>query len=116
MNIGELKHRITIQQNQKVNDGQGGFSSNWVELGKLWAKAETSTPRERFYRGEDQHLQSITFIVRQNQSFLVPSSQASDNLRIVHRGDYFRVNAIAQYKYDLDFYTVTAELFGVTAT
>ena len=39
MNIGELKHRIRFEQNQKISDGQGGFDSNWVELDKLWAKA-----------------------------------------------------------------------------
>ena len=116
MNIGELKHRITIQENQRVADGQGGFSSNWVELGKVWAKAVEQSPRERFYRGEEQHTQGFTFTVRQNQSFLVPNSQKSDRLRIVHRGNYFRISGISQNKYDLDFYDVNAELFGSVVT
>ena len=29
MNIGELKHRIRFEQNQKISAGQGGFDSNW---------------------------------------------------------------------------------------
>ena len=46
----------------KKSDGQGGFDSNWVELDKLWAKAVEQSPRERFYRGEEQHTQG--FILR----------------------------------------------------
>jgi len=122
MNIGKLRHRLTIVENQKVSDGQGGFVSDWVELGKVWAdategsKAGQSNIRERFYRGEEQHLQKMTFTVRQNQSFLVPNSQKSDKLRIEHRGNYFRVIGIAQDQYNLDFYIVSAELFGATVT
>ena len=33
MNIGELKHRIRFEKNQKISDGQGGFDSNWVGVG-----------------------------------------------------------------------------------
>jgi SPP1 family predicted phage head-tail adaptor len=116
MNIGKLRHRLTIAENQKVSDGQGGFVSDWVELGKVWADAKPMTPRERFYRGEEQHTQGMTFTVRQNQSFLVPNSQKSDKLRIEHRGNYFRVIGIAQDQYNLDFYIVSAELFGATVT
>ena len=115
MNIGELKHRIIFEQNQKVSDGQGGFDSNWVELDKLWAKAVEQSPRERFYRGEDQHTQSFTFTIRQNQAIVIPATRNSADLRIVHRSQYFRITGISQDKYDLDFYNISAELWGGVA-
>ena len=115
MNIGELKHRIRFEQNQKISDGQGGFDSNWVELDKLWAKAVEQSPRERFYRGEEQHTQGIIFTIRQNQAITIPATRDSSNLRIVHRGQTFRITGISQDKYDLDFYNITAELWGGVA-
>ena len=115
MNIGELKHRIRFEQNQKISDGQGGFDSNWAELDKLWAKAVEQSPRERFYRGEEQHTQGFIFTIRQNQAITIPATRDSSNLRIVHRGQTFRITGISQDKYDLDFYNITAELWGGVA-
>ena len=46
MNIGELKHRIRFEQNQKISDGQGGFDSNWVELDKLESYRDWETDRK----------------------------------------------------------------------
>lgn len=60
MNIGELKHRITIQQCTKASDGQGGFTSTWSTLVSVWSKATPQSERERFYRGENQHTQGYT--------------------------------------------------------
>ena len=87
MNIGELKHRIRFEKNQKISDGQGGFDSNWVELDKLWAKAVEQSPRSA-YRGEEQHTQGFIFTIRQNQAITIPATRDSSNLRIVHRGGY----------------------------
>ena len=115
MNIGELKHRITIEQCTKSSDGQGGFTSAWSTLVSVWSKATPQSERERFYRGENQHTQGYTFTIRQNQAVTVPATRDSDNIRIVHRNEYYRITGISRNKDDLDFYDIKAELWGAVA-
>ena len=115
MNIGELKHRITIQQCTKASDDQGGFTSTWSTLVSVWSKATPQSERERFYRGENQHTQGYTFTIRQNQAVTVPSTRDSDNIRIVHRNEIYRITGISRNKDDLDFYDIKAELWGGVA-
>lgn len=115
MNIGELKHRITIQQCTKASDGQGGFTSTWSTLVSVWSKAIPQSERERFYRGENQHTQAYTFTIRQNQAVTVPATRDSDNIRIVHRNEIYRITGISRNKDDLDFYDIKAELWGGVA-
>lgn len=115
MNIGELKHRITIEQCTKASDGQGGFTSAWSTLVSVWSKATPQSERERFYRGENQHTQGYTFTIRQNQAVTVPSTRDSDNIRIVHRNEYYRITGISRRNDDLDFYEIKAELWGGVA-
>lgn len=115
MNIGELKHRITIQENQKVSDGQGGFTSTWSTLVSVWSKATPQSERERFYRGENQHTQGYTFTIRQNQAVTIPATRDSANIRIKHRNEYYRITGISRLKDNLDFYEIKAELWGGVA-
>ena len=115
MNIGELKHRITIQQCTKASDDQGGFTSTWSTLVSVWSKATPQSERERFYRGENQHTQGYTFTIRQNQAVTVPATRDSDNIRIVHRNEIYRITGISRNKDDLDFYEIKAELWGGVA-
>ncbi len=115
MNIGELNHRISFERNEKTSDGQGGFVADWVIIASVWAKATEQNVQERFYRGTDSHKQAFTFLIRQPQSFIVDNTRNSDNLRISHRGQYFRITGISQYKYKLDFYEIKAELWGAIA-
>ena len=115
VNIGELKHRITFWQESNASDGQGGFVTTWSQLANAWAKVVEQSPRERFYRGEEQHTQGFIFTIRQNQAITIPATRDSSNLRIVHRGQTFRITGISQDKYDLDFYNITAELWGGVA-
>ena len=115
MNIGELKHRITIQQCTKASDDQGGFTSTWSTLVSVWSKATPQSERELFYRGENQHTQGYTFTIRQNQAVTVPSTRDSDNIRIVHRNEIYRITGISRRNDDLDFYEIKAELWGGVA-
>ncbi len=115
MNIGELKHRIVIEQVAKTSDGQGGYTSVWSTLASVWAKAVEQSERERFYRGEVQHTQAYTFTIRQNQSVTIPATRDSTNIRIKHRNEYYRITGISRLKDDLDFYEIKAELWGGVA-
>lgn len=38
--IGALRHRITLEEVQRVSDGGGGFTENWVTVANLSATIE----------------------------------------------------------------------------
>ena len=121
ISAGELKHRITIGLESNVSDGQGGFVTTWAALGSAWAAASgaakigQSSVRSAFVHGQETHSERISFSIRQKQTFAL-DTRLSDKYRISHRGQYFRVLGISQHKYDLDFYSITCELWGATTT
>ena len=121
ISAGELKHRITIGLESNVSDGQGGFVTTWAALGSAWAAASgaakigQSSIKNAFIHGQETHSERISFSIRQKQAFTL-DTRLSDKYRISHRGQYFRVLGISQHKYDLDFYSITCELWGATTT
>ena len=121
ISAGELKHRITIGLESNVSDGQGGYVTTWTTLGNAWAAASgaakigQSSVRSAFVHGQETHSERISFSIRQKQTFSL-DTRLSDKYRISHRGQYFRVLGISQHKYDLDFYSITCELWGATTT
>lgn len=36
--IGELRHRVTLEEAQRAGDGGGGASVSWLALTDLWAR------------------------------------------------------------------------------
>ena len=121
ISAGELKHRIIVQSESNASDGQGGFVTTWAALGSAWAAASgaakigQSSVKNAFVHGQETHSERISFSIRQKQTFAL-DTRLSDKYRISHRGQYFRVLGISQHQYDLDFYSITCELWGATTT
>ena len=42
-----LNRLLALEEATRVADGAGGYTLDWVELGKLWAAVEAGTGRER---------------------------------------------------------------------
>lgn len=40
MNIGKMRHRVTIQALQPVPDGGGGYTEDWINVDTVWAEVE----------------------------------------------------------------------------
>ena len=51
MIAGELRHRVTVQEETDTVDGQGGYTSAWSTFCKVWARIEPLSATEQFYRG-----------------------------------------------------------------
>lgn len=65
--IGKLRHEITIQEVVRVEDGQGGFSSEgWTTFGPptVWAKITPLSSREIFFSQSMQARVTHKIIVR----------------------------------------------------
>jgi SPP1 family predicted phage head-tail adaptor len=37
LNIGQMRHRVTLQYPAKVPDGQGGTTDTWTDTATVWA-------------------------------------------------------------------------------
>lgn len=44
--IGELRHRLTVQNPTRASDGDGGYTDTWAAASPspVWGKVEPSTP------------------------------------------------------------------------
>lgn len=48
MNIGKLRHRVTIQNKVTLPDGYGGVTSTWQDVATVWASVEPLNGRELY--------------------------------------------------------------------
>jgi head-tail adaptor len=40
INIGNLRHRLTLEAPVEMSDGAGGVARSWTEAGQIWAAIE----------------------------------------------------------------------------
>ena len=45
-NPGELSHLLALEKCERVSDGLGGQSENWVKLRDVWARVTAQSQRE----------------------------------------------------------------------
>jgi len=48
VNIGKLRHRVTIQNKVTLLDGYGGVTSTWQDVATVWASVEPLNGRELY--------------------------------------------------------------------
>ncbi len=64
MSIPRLNRRLTLEDPQKVFDGAGGYTVNWVALGTHWAHAKPRSGREVAQAGAPISVVPYTITVR----------------------------------------------------
>ena len=64
MNAGDLRHRITIQQNTPSQNSHGEPVASWSTLATVWAAVEPLTGREFFTTEQVQSELSVRFRIR----------------------------------------------------
>lgn len=55
MNAGQLRHRVTIQRFERVEDEGGGYAEDWKDVATVWAAVKPMRGNERY---EAQQVQS----------------------------------------------------------
>ena len=48
MKVGKLRHRVTIQRLEEVDDGYGGVEEKWQNVATVWASVEPLRGNERY--------------------------------------------------------------------
>lgn len=65
MRIGTMRYRITLRQRTAVEDGAGGQTVTWSDLGSVWADIQsTGAGKESTVGGEIQSQVSYRVIIR----------------------------------------------------
>lgn len=79
VSIGDLRHRVTFQQQQKVPDGRGGFVTTWVDMVTVWASVQALRPWERIQAQQTQTGVTHQVVIRYREGITA-------SMRIVHDG------------------------------
>jgi SPP1 family predicted phage head-tail adaptor len=62
--VGDLKHKITIQQYINTTDDDGYKVQKWVDIKNPWAKVENLYGREYFAAAAVQEERTVKFTIR----------------------------------------------------
>lgn len=62
--VGELKHKITIQQFIKGNDADGYKVEKWQDVKTVWAKVENLYGKEYYEAAAVQQEKTVKFVIR----------------------------------------------------
>lgn len=81
VSIGDLRHRVTVQRQQKVPDGRGGFVTSWVDVATVWAAVQALRPYERIQAQQTQTGMTHQVVIRYRTG-------VTADMRIVHDGRF----------------------------
>jgi phage head-tail adaptor, putative, SPP1 family len=87
MRAGPLRHRCSVQSEQNVPDGYGGYSEGWVELRKVWAEITMPTGRTAVVAQQITALVTAEIRVR-------PAADLVAGVRIVDGANRYLVEAV----------------------
>lgn len=96
MNIGDLKHRITIQQFTTTVNNNGFEVEDWINYKTIWASISNLHGREYFQAAAVQAEKTIKFTVRYNQNI-------NTDMRIVFNSKNYDIKFIDNIKYENKF-------------
>ena len=64
MEIGKLRHRITIQKNEEYEDENGFIKSDWVTKATVWASVNNLHGKEYWEAKKYKAENTVEFIIR----------------------------------------------------
>lgn len=81
-----MRHRCSLQADQRTPDGVGGYTQDWVELRKVWA--EITLPTGRVSNVAQQLTAVVSAEIRAR-----PAADLIAGRRLVARGITYRIEA-----------------------
>jgi len=83
MQIGRLRHKVTIQNPVRVADGKGGETETWTDAANVWAEIAPISSRERFYASQIDAEHTHKVIMRHTAALTSESRLLHDG-RVLH--------------------------------
>lgn len=101
MRAGDLRHRITLQRPQHMQDPvTGAMNVSWAEVAKTWARIEPLSARDFIAAASNQSKVSARIVIRYR-------SGIDSTMRIVHRDKIYSIEGVlADPKSGLDYLTL----------
>lgn len=87
MNAGKLRHRVTIQQLVKTDDGYGGIVEAWQDVATVWAAVEPLRGSER-YRAQQVQAELGHKVTMRYRAGIKPQ------MRLLYNGRVLEVEAV----------------------
>ncbi|MCX7903040.1 MAG: phage head closure protein [Caloramator sp.] len=101
MNIGDMKHRITIQKPVRVIDDSGFETETWEDLKTVWASISNLHGREYFEAATVNAEKTIKFTIRYINGI-------DSSMRISFKGKQYEITFIDNIKYENRFLEIKA--------
>ena len=102
MEIGELRHRITLQEGETTVLENGVEETHWVDKAVVWGKVEHLQGREYYAAAALQAEHTVKFTIRY-LAFLTPRH------RIKFRGETYTITFIDNQTYQRRFQVIHAQ-------
>ena len=80
---GDLRHRVVLEEAQRVSDGAGGYTETWVALATLWAALSPSGGGEGVEAGRLAGRVSHIITVR-HRAGVTPAMRFRQGARVFH--------------------------------
>lgn len=87
MNAGKLRHRVTIQQLVKTDDGYGGIVETWQDVATVWAAVEPLRGNER-YRAQQVQAELTHKVIMRYRAGIKPQ------MRLLYGNRIFEIEAV----------------------
>jgi SPP1 family predicted phage head-tail adaptor len=81
MNIGKMRHKITIEQKTEVSDGAGGYTESWISFATVWASVEPISGKE-YYEAQQTQSEATHKIRIRYRTGILPSMRVNFKGRI----------------------------------
>ena len=102
MKIGDLRHRVTFQEEVEQPDGYKGHTVTWSDVIEVWAAVEPLSGGEYFKAHQIEGKVTHRIRIRYNPS-------VTTKMRIEHRSRHFEIKSILDLKERREVMEILAE-------
>ena len=101
MEIGELRHRITLEKLMATTNENGFEIEDWIEIKTVWAAVTNLKGKEFFEAAAVQAQKTVKFTIR----FL---DGLDESMRVLFKGKIYNITFIDNIKYQNKFIEIKA--------
>lgn len=91
MNIGKLRHRVTLQKQINTQNDYGAFVTTWQDIATVWAEIKPISGRE-YFEANQVHSEVTTQIWLRYRDGIEPT------MRVAHNGKQYEIVSVLNYQ------------------
>ncbi|SEQ76221.1 phage head closure protein [Basfia succiniciproducens] len=90
MNIGKLRHRVTLQKQTNTQNDYGAFVSTWQDVATVWAEVKPISGREYFSAQQVQSEVSTQIWIRYLEGI-------EPTMRVKHNDKHYEILSVLNH-------------------